>query len=219
VTYMVKERFRTVQGEGHHTGTPAIFIRFAGCNMWSGREEDRARDARRNLAQCPNWCDTDFVGGTKMSARDIGTWLEAEHVTPLIVLTGGEPMLQVDDELIQVIHDAAPESRIAIETNGTVKPMFWYENRKGCPSWFWVTMSPKRAREETVLPWAHELKLVWPAYEPHRWTDFDAEHFYIQPQADREVRDEHNEHEAALVVADGFRWKLSLQGHKITRMR
>jgi organic radical activating enzyme len=233
-TYVIKERFRTIQGEGFHVGTPALFIRFAGCNMWNSAEDDRERDAVRNRAACPRWCDTDFVGGERLTADQVVDHAAASRPTPLVVLTGGEPLLQVDVPLLAAVHRAMPEATIAIETNGTVRPSWWWNDDEvrgpGYPvvqvvdGWQhvaprpWMTMSPKRARYETVLPWADELKLVVPDYDPRDWEDFPARHRFVQPRADRSVRDENQEFLAASWVAGGTRWRLSLQTHKIVRM-
>ncbi len=217
--YAIKEMFRTVQGEGFHTGTAAIFIRFAGCNMWSGRESDRLRDAQRSHAQCPLWCDTDFVGGTKMTAEALGKTVEAQSAVPLIVLSGGEPMLQVDDDIIQVLHDAAPEARIAIETNGTVAPKFDYDKVLPSNYWLWITLSPKRSRAETVLKRASEVKLVYPAYQPADWLDFPAHYYYVQPCADQSIRQPEVERQAAEFVTNNYRWRLSMQTHKVLGVR
>lgn len=208
--YAVKETFRTIQGEGYHAGTPAFFIRLAGCNMWSGHEEDRARDAERNEAHCPRWCDTDFVGGFMMTAQEVAAKVPTD--VPLVVISGGEPLLQVDDALLGMIR-VRTNALIAIETNGTVEAKFM-------PSpWVWITLSPKRSRAKTKLTTASELKLVWPDYDPYEWADFAAVHKFIQPRANRDIRDEVNEREAALLVAEQGRWRLSLQTHKVTRMR
>lgn len=226
-TYMVKERFRTIQGEGYHVGTPALFIRLAGCNMWSGRAEDRDRDADRHRAACPRWCDTDFVGGTRMTAEQVCDTPVGGHPTPLIVLTGGEPLLQIDGELLHELAVAYPEARIAIETNGTVRPeWFPLDGTARSICWDaepivrvpWITLSPKRSRSETVLPWADEIKLVVPDYDPRDWEDFPARHRFVQPRAHGVTRDEDQEHLAASWVAANSRWRLSLQTHKIVRM-
>jgi 7-carboxy-7-deazaguanine synthase len=234
-TYLVKERFRTIQGEGFHTGTPALFIRLAGCNMWNGRDEDRERDAQRNRARCPAWCDTDFVGGDRMTAREVCDLPGGSRPVPLIVITGGEPLLQVDPELLCQLENAYPEAQVAIETNGTLRPewfpldgtashFIWdqYDERRPSTGLLvrrpWITLSPKRGRAETLLPWADEIKLVTPDYSPAEWEDFPARHRYVQPRAHGVTRDEGNEHVAAMWVADNHRWKLSLQLHKVVRM-
>lgn len=218
-SYAVKEMFRTIQGEGHHAGTPAVFIRFAGCNMWSGIDADRERDAVRNEASCPRWCDTDFVGGDKLTSEDIGRYLEHQDAVPLVVLTGGEPMLQVDNHLLDVIYDAAPEARVAIETNGTVRPRFDYNEALPERERLWITCSPKRGREHTILARASELKLVWPAYDPDEWLDYRAHYFYLQPQADQAILNEVTIDKAVKYVTANYRWRLSLQTHKILGVR
>lgn len=221
MTYAIKEMFRTIQGEGFHVGTPAYFVRFAGCNMWSGRPYDRERDAIRTGAECPRWCDTDFVGGDKMSAWDIAKRIVASPAVPLIVLTGGEPLLQVDEELLDVLTDQVPEARIAIETNGTVEPKFarpsWGETRQADRqrSIPWITLSPKLSRERTKLEWANEVKLVVPDYAIADWQDFKADHWFVSPRALTTGRDVDAEAAAALLVRDNYRWRLSLQTHKV----
>lgn len=217
-TYIVKESFRTVQGEGFHAGTASMFIRFASCNMWSGEEEDRVRDAVRNEAECPRWCDTDFrPGGAFKCTSDEVAALVRDHRVPHIVLTGGEPLLQVDQELLLALQDVAPDAVIAIETNGTVMPKF---NLPDGPEYtdgkLWLTLSPKRSRVRTLLPWAHELKLVVPAYDPAEWEDYPSLHKFVAPQAYGEVRNTKLETKVANWVAYGDgKWRLSLQTHKI----
>lgn len=219
-TYLVKEMFRTIQGEGFHAGTAAVFIRFAGCNMWSGKDADRARDAERNEAECPRWCDTDFVGGDKMTAEDIGRHIESFSAVPLVVLSGGEPMLQVDQGLLDTVREAAPEARCAIETNGTVAPRFDLDTYPlNDAAWLWVTLSPKQSRAMTVLRRASELKLVFPAYQPADWVGFQAKHFFLQPCADQSIRQPEVEAQAAKFVTNNYRWRLSLQTHKILGVR
>lgn len=232
MTYTVKDSFRTIQGEGYHAGTPALFVRFAGCNMWSGDPAHRARDAERNAAECPKWCDTDFVGGMKFTAEQLGELVHAQRDLRLVVLTGGEPMLQLDDAALEAIHAAAPLAKVAIETNGTVAPRFRYRplaaaaasyvsevdrfERSDLAPWLWFTLSPKRARTATVLTYASELKLVTPAYRADDWDDFAADHMFLQPQAFSTGRDTETEQRVADVLTMlGGRWRLSLQTHKI----
>jgi 7-carboxy-7-deazaguanine synthase len=225
-TYLVKECFRTIQGEGYHAGTPAVFLRLVGCNMWSGYEGDRALDSERNQAQCPLWCDTDFTpeGSQRYTAGEVRLLVAARCVSApvsLIVITGGEPLLQVDDELLHALWSLDPTPMIAIETNGTVRPKFG-------PNWKsdghdvmvglkpWITLSPKQPRSMLQLPLelVSELKLVYPAYDPSDWEDVKCERF-IQPAAWRSERTVAAEQDAAaFVIADGT-WKLSLQTHKI----
>lgn len=217
-TYLVKEAFRTIQGEGAYAGTPAIFLRLGGCNMWSGNEQDRARDAERNQAECPKWCDTDFTGGTKMTAADVVRLIHSRLfpvLVPLLVISGGEPLLQVDDEFLDAIVEAFPSLSIAVETNGTV-PHKWNSEKH----FIWITLSPKQPRSMLKLDefQVGELKLVYPAYDPADWIDFVAERF-IQPQASSLHRDERNEKAAAAFVIRDGTWRLSLQTHKITGVK
>lgn len=207
--YSLVKVFGTIQGEGALAGTPATFIRLGGCNMWSGVETRREADAERNGAECPKWCDTDFRPRTRVYASDIVDLVKACGDRPLIVITGGEPMLQLDDELIDALLNAFQRSRIQIETNGTVEPAFGFRSR------IYITLSPKTPRSRTVLTNADELKLVWPAYDPKEWESFPVRHRFLQPQADREQRD--LEHEAKLVayVQENTEWRLSLQTHKV----
>jgi 7-carboxy-7-deazaguanine synthase len=206
MTYAVKEAFLTLQGEGMQSGSRAVFLRFAGCNLWSGREEDRA------AAQC-NFCDTDFVGtdgegggkfsdGEGLAAHVEALWgsgLEAR----LVVITGGEPMLQLDEALVTALH--AKRFRIAVESNGTLA---------ATPGVDWLCVSPK-AGTEVVQRQGDELKLVWPqaGINPAALEDWDFAHFLVQPMdcADRQ---------AALEAAIGLamerpKWRLSLQAHKV----
>jgi 7-carboxy-7-deazaguanine synthase (Cx14CxxC type) len=210
MSYAVKEMFLTLQGEGVHTGRRAVFIRFAGCNLWSGREEDRA------TAIC-RFCDTDFVGvdgagGARFA--DAGTLADAaiRHwdgpvAARFAVLTGGEPMLQVDDALIDALHAAGFE--IAIETNGTL-PVH--------PGIDWVCVSPK-AGSIVVQQSGNELKLVW----PQPGTDIDMiggwgfDHFLLQP-LDSDTADANRAAAIATILARP-RWRLSLQTHKLLGLR
>jgi 7-carboxy-7-deazaguanine synthase (Cx14CxxC type) len=205
MTYAVKECFLTLQGEGVQTGSRAVFLRFAGCNLWSGREEDRA------TAQC-NFCDTDFVGtdgdrGGKFATADglaahvAAVWGEAEP--RLVVVTGGEPMLQLDPDLVAALH--ARGFRIAVESNGTLV---------ATPGIDWLCISPK-AGTEVVQRSGDELKLVWPqdGIDPAELERWDFDHFLVQPM-DCAARDA--AFEAAVKLAmERPRWRLSLQAHKV----
>jgi 7-carboxy-7-deazaguanine synthase (Cx14CxxC type) len=206
MTYAVKECFLTLQGEGVQSGARAVFLRFAGCNLWSGREQDRAS------AQC-TFCDTDFVGtdgeggGKFATAEELAdhvdrTWGEGEE-RRLVVITGGEPMLQLDGALVDALH--ARRFRAAAESNGTLP---------ATPGIDWLCISPK-AGTEVVQRSGNELKLVWPQpgidiADIERW-QFD--HFLIQPMdcAEREAAVE-----AAIRLAmERPRWRLTLQAHKV----
>jgi 7-carboxy-7-deazaguanine synthase (Cx14CxxC type) len=206
MTYAVKECFLTLQGEGVQSGRRAVFLRFAGCNLWSGREQDRA------TAQC-TFCDTDFVGtdgegGGKFRAADelaghVETlWGEGTD-DRLVVITGGEPMLQLDDALIEALHERG--FRIAVETNGTLPAAAGLD---------WICVSPK-AGTEVVQRQGNELKLVWPqpGIDPAELEGWAFDHFLVQPM-------DCEEREAALEAAIGLamdrpKWRLSLQTHKV----
>ena len=206
MSYAVKECFLTLQGEGVQSGSRAVFLRFAGCNLWSGREQDRAE------AQC-RFCDTDFVGtdgdgGGKFASPDALAahveilWGEGE-VGRLVVITGGEPMLQLDEALIDALH--ARGFRVAAETNGTLPATHGID---------WVCVSPK-AGTEVVQRRGNELKLVWPqdGVDPAELESWDFDHFLVQPM-DCERRDEAVQ--AAIRLAmDRPKWRLTLQAHKV----
>jgi 7-carboxy-7-deazaguanine synthase len=212
VTYAVKELFYTLQGEGANAGRPAVFCRFAGCNLWSGHEKDR------ETAVC-TFCDTDFVGtdGTlggkyrgagELAAAVAGEWPRVNgRSRPLVVCTGGEPLLQLDAPLVDAFHEAGFE--IAVETNGTLEPP---------PGIDWICVSPK-AGSATVLLRGNELKLVYPQplAQPERFADADFEHFYLQPMDGPEL-DANIAATIAYCLAHP-QWRLSLQTHKITGIR
>ncbi len=206
--YSVKEVFYTLQGEGANTGRPAVFCRFAGCNLWSGREEDRA------TATC-RFCDTDLVGtdgpgGRRFASSDelaeavVKTWpfTADPKARPFVVCTGGEPLLQLDVPLIEAFHLAGFE--VAIETNGT---------QLAPPGIDWICVSPK-AGTEVVLRAGHELKLVWPqALDPAEFESWDFEHFFLQPM---DGPDKARNTRLALDYCLAHpRWHLSIQLHKV----
>jgi len=201
--YLVKEAFLTLQGEGAHAGRAAVFCRFAGCNLWTGREEHRA------MAVC-QFCDTDFVGtdgeggGRFRSADELVVHLEAlAGATRFVVCTGGEPLLQLDASLINALH--ARDFEIAIETNGTLPVPDGID---------WVCVSPK-ASAELVVTRGDELKLVYrqDGGEPERYADLDFRHFFLQPM-DGPRRAE-NTALALRYCLEHPQWRLSLQTHKI----
>ena len=206
MTYAVKECFLTLQGEGVQSGARAVFLRFAGCNLWSGREQDRAS------AQC-NFCDTDFVGtdgegGGKFRSPDeladhvLELWGEQQEQR-LVVITGGEPMLQLDDALVDALH--ARGFRVAVETNGTLPAVSGLD---------WICVSPK-AGTDVVQRRGNELKLVWPqeGVDPTTFETWDFDHFLVQPM-DCEEREKALD--AAIRLAmDRPKWRLSLQAHKV----
>jgi 7-carboxy-7-deazaguanine synthase (Cx14CxxC type) len=204
MSYAVKEIFYTLQGEGANAGTPAVFCRFAGCNLWSGREEDRAH------AAC-NFCDTDFVGidgagGGRFATADaladaIGAAWPA-RAGGFVVCTGGEPLLQLDDRCISALH--ARGFRVAVETNGTQPVPAEVD---------WVCVSPKAGAAMQVTR-GDELKLVFPqpGAEPERFERLRFRHFFLQPMdgASRDV----NTRLAVNYCLTHPRWRLSLQTHK-----
>lgn len=207
--YAVKELYYTLQGEGAQTGRPAVFCRFAGCNLWSGHEENRANAVCR-------FCDTDFVGtdgpggGRFSTPEDLARAVAAawpsgarSRTRPLVVCTGGEPLLQLDEELVKALHLEGFE--VAIETNGTQPPPLGVD---------WICVSPK-ARAELVLRCGHELKLVFPqsGAEPERFESLDFHHFFLQPMdgPNRET----NTELALRYCLEHPQWRLSLQTHKL----
>lgn len=205
--YAVKEIFVTLQGEGAQTGMRAVFLRMAGCNLWTGREQDRTR------AIC-QFCDTDFVGtdgegggkfadAATLAHKVAGTWGPG-HENRLVVVTGGEPLLQLDRPLIDALHQQG--FRIAVESNGT------------CPApegIDWLCISPK-AGSEVVQQRGNELKLVYPqaGLLPHQVEDWDFAHFFVQPMDGPDV--DANVQAAIALCHERPRWRLSLQTHKMT---
>ncbi len=197
MTYTVKEMFLTVQGEGANIGRPAVFVRFAGCNLWSGREEDRA------TATC-KFCDTEFVGGTKWGATALAMEAMAlfPHAGRFCVLTGGEPLLQVDATLLRALR--ANGFQIAVETNGT----------QFVPSGIdWVCVSPK-AGAPLVAAHADELKLVFPqpGLDPADLAFFPAAHRWLSPMAGSDLAS--NTAAAAAYCLAHPAWRLAIQAHK-----
>ncbi len=207
MVYSVKEVFYTLQGEGARTGRPAVFCRFAGCNLWSGREADRP------TALC-RFCDTDFVGtngfggGKFESAEQLvqqirRTWPASRRGRPYVVCTGGEPLLQLDENLIETLHSAGFE--VAVETNGTLAAPACLD---------WVCVSPK-AGTTLRQTQGDELKLVYPQPDalPDLFQDLDFQHFYLQPM-DSECLAENTR--AAVDYCLRFpQWRLSIQTHKL----
>jgi 7-carboxy-7-deazaguanine synthase (Cx14CxxC type) len=204
--YAVKEIFYTLQGEGANAGTPAVFLRFTGCNLWSGREQDRAQ------ATC-RFCDTDFLGtggegggkfatATALADAVLRTW-KGGPSHRLVVLTGGEPALQVDAPLLDALHEAG--FRIAIETNGTL-PL--------PPGLDWICVSPKAGThlEQTS---GDELKIVYPqdGLEPERLADLPFAHRFLQPMDGPNLRE--NTEAAVRYCKSHPEWRLSLQTHKL----
>ncbi len=208
MSYLVKEIFYTLQGEGAQVGRPAVFCRFAGCNLWTGREE------HRSIAVC-QFCDTDFVGtdrpggGRFANSEDLAAavakaWIGEEHARsrPYVVCTGGEPLLQLDEPLVSALHTEGFE--VGVETNGT---------QAAPPGLDWVCMSPK-AGASPVLSTGDELKLVFPqsGAPPEGFEQLAFSHFFLQPM-DGPQRDE-NTRLAIEYCLRHPQWRLSLQTHK-----
>jgi 7-carboxy-7-deazaguanine synthase len=205
--YKVKEIYYTLQGEGAHTGRPAVFCRFTGCNLWSGREKDRSK------AIC-QFCDTDFRGidglnGGKYSAKELAEKVAEQweagmnQGTPYVVCTGGEPLLQLDEKMVKAFHEKGIE--VAIETNGTQLSPKRVD---------WICMSPKTGAD-LVLRKGNELKLVFPQLgaEPELFENLDYEHFYLQPMDGPNT--EKNIQLAIKFCLQNPKWRLSLQTHKM----
>ena len=202
--YKIKEIYYTLQGEGAQTGRPAVFCRFTGCNLWSGREEDRAEAICR-------FCDTDFWGmdglnggryeASELAGRVRGLFPE-NGGRPYVVCTGGEPLLQLDEPLVEAFHAAGLE--VAIETNGTMPVPAGVD---------WICMSPK-ANTEVVVRQGHELKLIFPqpGAEPPLYEHWSFDHFFLQPM-DGPFREE-NTRLAVDYCLQHPLWRLSLQVHK-----
>ncbi|MGE4280655.1 MAG: 7-carboxy-7-deazaguanine synthase [Magnetospirillum sp.] len=202
MAYTVKEIFYTLQGEGGQAGRAAVFLRFSGCNLWSGREEDR------ETAQC-RFCDTDFVGGDKFTDAETLARTAADHWPkgagghPLVVVTGGEPGLQLDDALVLALHQQGFE--IAVESNGTIELPVGID---------WVCVSPKAGTSLKVLA-GEEIKLVWPqdGIDLDRLERLPFRHYFIQPM---DCADQAAHIQAAISFClTRPRWRLSLQTHKL----
>jgi 7-carboxy-7-deazaguanine synthase len=209
--YTLREIFYTLQGEGFHTGRPAVFARFSGCNLWTGHEKDRAN------AIC-KFCDTEFVGvgpdgGKFATAAEFADavasrWpAEVTGGKRMVVCTGGEPLLQLDTEAVDALH--ARGFDVAVETNGT---------QAAPPGIDWITVSPK-AGAPLVLTRGSELKLVYPQEDakPERFEQLDFTHFFLQPM-DGPERDR-NTAAASLFCMSNPRWRLSIQTHKLLGIR
>jgi 7-carboxy-7-deazaguanine synthase (Cx14CxxC type) len=209
MSYTVKEIFYTLQGEGAQSGRAAVFCRFSGCNLWSGREEDRSR------AVC-QFCDTDFVGtgpdgGKFSSATELAEAIDRcwarRSGRKYVVCTGGEPLLQLDEDLIEALHRRSFE--VAVETNGT----------KPAPaSLDWICVSPK-AGAPFVQTSGNELKLVYPQEDapPEKFAQLDFQHFFLQPMDGSETA--FNTERAIEYCLAHPRWRLSIQTHKLVGLR
>jgi len=228
---LVKDVFRTLQGEGRWAGTPAVFVRLAGCNLWSGHEEDRARDARANGAQCPTFCDTDFVGGQRLEIKELARLIfevarAGDELIRHVVFTGGEPLVQLNRNpgLLEWVRYQFPREdvRLALETNGTLAPSYHLINRswdgkKG--SFDWICVSPKVQLDRLRLRHGHELKVVFPSYDPLEYQPLerDFEEMRVSPEfppaagslVKRDVLER-----AVQFCLEHPSWKLSVQQHK-----
>ena len=207
MTYTVKEIFYTLQGEGGQSGRAAVFCRFAGCNLWTGREEGRSK------AVC-QFCDTDFIGtdgpggGKFATAAELANavlekWPAGKVGHPLVVCTGGEPLLQLDQPAVDALHAAGFE--IAVETNGTQLPPQGLD---------WICVSPK-ADAEVILTKGNELKLVYPQVKamPDRFTHMEFDHFFLQPMDGLEAK--RNTKLTVEYCMQNPKWRLSIQAHKV----
>jgi 7-carboxy-7-deazaguanine synthase (Cx14CxxC type) len=215
MTYSVKEIFYTLQGEGANSGRPAVFVRFSGCNLWSGLERDRGKGP----GGCSSWCDTNFVGtdgtggGRFASAQELlvavkERWPLPSRSTPkpFVVCTGGEPLLQLDAPLLQALEQAG--FSVAVETNGTIKPP---------EGLLWLTVSPK-ANAPLQVTRGDELKLVFPqnGAEPERYEHLDFRHFFLQPLDGPSAWT--NTQQTLRYCLQHPQWRLSLQTHKVLRI-
>ena len=206
MSYSVKEIYLTIQGEGFHTGKHAVFCRFSGCNLWTGLEKDRKK------AIC-NFCDTDFVGtdginGSKYPnaeqlANVIDKVWDKDINEKFVVFTGGEPLLQLDKQLVDLLHKK--KFKVAIETNGTILPP---ENID------WICVSPKQGADFN-LKYGNELKLVYPqkGLEPKNFKHLDFDHFFLQPMDGKDLQ--RNILQSVSYCIENPLWRLSLQTHKI----
>lgn len=211
MTYAVKEIYYTLQGEGFHTGRPAVFLRFSGCNLWTGLERDR----EKGPGGCSRWCDTDFVGtggpgggkfrtAEELAAAVLSCWPQASGACkPFVVCTGGEPLLQLDEPLLAVLNRAG--CSVAVETNGTIEPP---------RGELWVTVSPK-ANAPLKVNRGNELKLVFPqtGLQPGDFAALAFDHFFLQPLDGPQAAQ--NTRLALQYCLEHPQWRLSLQTHKL----
>jgi 7-carboxy-7-deazaguanine synthase (Cx14CxxC type) len=212
LSYQVKEIFYSIQGEGYHSGRPAVFCRFSGCNLWSGKEADREK------AIC-KICDTDFLGtdgeggGNYRTAEELADKIdklwpkENNQVKPFVVCTGGEPLLQIDSDLIDALHERKFE--IAVETNGTIPAPEKID---------WLCVSPKE-NTKIVQTRGDELKLLYPQgfLDPEKYIAYDFEYFFLQPVDNAQLNE--NIQKTLEYVLGHPKWRLSLQLQKILKIK
>lgn len=223
--YQVKNIFHTLQGEGFFAGRPAVFVRLVGCNMWSGYEEDRTRDAERTGADCPLWCDTHFTKEGSQSLRAgelVEEMIAVGGDTRFCVFTGGEPLLQMDGPLIQALHEAG--FQVAVETNGTIRLAESFPDQPELQP-DWIVCSPKLPEEQLPLERFDELKLVIPDYRPKQYRNFadrarlheiegtKVPLLWLQPEDGPRL--EEAKQLAVQLVLDNPNWRVSVQTHKV----
>lgn len=228
MTYAITEVFRTLQGEGHHSGRSAVFVRFSGCNLWSGKDEDRERDSSRGEhPACPLWCDTDFIKRLKADLHSLMVLIDGCGIADLLVFTGGEPLLQLDAALVRACNDVGYIT--CVETNGTVEAKPGVLDSLGH-----ICLSPKVDPKKLVLfdqmlregvfdgdLGTTEIKVVYPAYNPR---DYDGarnlfDYGYVSPEAvtvsrGKSLIQSDTERRAAEFCLRNSGWALSLQTHK-----
>jgi 7-carboxy-7-deazaguanine synthase len=226
--YRVKAIWKTLQGEGLFAGRPAVFVRLVGCNMWSGYEQTRLRDAERNEANCPLWCDTDFTkeGARSYTAKEMATAITvAGEGIRFCVITGGEPLMQLDAALVKALHKE--NFFIAIETNGSMslQESCWDTSTQKLEAPDWIVCSPKVVEEKLRLEFFDELKLVVPDYHPTNFSNFTNRQrsnivqgqsiplLWVQPEDGSRLA---QAREAAISFSLSHpAWRVSVQTHKI----
>lgn len=227
-TYRVKSVWKTLQGEGLFAGRPAVFVRMVGCNLWSGYVETRTRDAERTGASCPLWCDTEFTkeGSKTYTANELAEEMSTiGGAIKFCVITGGEPLLQLDAELVEAVHKQG--FFIAIETNGSVRlhDSCWDESKNTLNAPDWIVCSPKLPEEQLTLEFFDELKLVLPDYMPANYASFAQKQrpnhvrnkqlplLWLQPEDGSKLQEATQM--AINLALEHPAWRVSVQTHKI----
>lgn len=220
-SYKVKSIFKTLQGEGHFAGRPAVFLRFVGCNLWSGEEKTRVKDAEKNYASCPIFCDTDFRSEGSKSFHLVALIEEINNIAGPIrfcVITGGEPFLQADAALIRSLHNSG--FYVSIETNGTKSISDAFSDEQGCSPPDWIVCSPKT--KDPVIEYIHELKVVVPKYSPSNYdflvrkiklTSEGGPYLWAQPEDGKHLKD--SIQQAIDFCLENPQWRVSVQTHKV----